>query len=68
MKKIPILPTIHYFISLIKSISSFDYYVKIKNQRKSQADKTDNGIVTKVSAERKDSQKNSRLYPFSTKE
>lgn len=62
------IPTIHYFISLIKFISSFDYYVKTKNKRNYEADKTDNGIVTKVSSEKKDSHRNSRLYPFSTKE
>lgn len=54
---------------MIKSIiHSFDYYVKTKNQRNYGADKTGNGIVTKVPAERKNSQRNSSLYPFSTKE
>ena len=54
---------------MIKSfISSFDYYIKTKNQRNYGANKSDNGIVTKVAAEKKDSQRNSRLYPFSTKE
>lgn len=65
----PIFPTIHYPISLTKSIiHSFNYYVKPKNQINYQADKTGNSVATKVAAERKDSQRNSRLYPFSTKE
>lgn len=64
-----VFPTIHYSIPLIRSIiHSFDYYVKTKNQRNDGANKTGDGIVTKVATERKYSERNSRLYPFSTKE
>jgi len=66
---VALVPTIYYSILLIMPfIHSLNYYVKTKTQRKNEINETNNRTVTKFAAETENNQRNSRLYPFSTKE